>query len=262
MKYPPQRVAKDMLDSVADTRLVLLSKKDLHEAVKVMAESFSGTAEAMPEGSHDWMLGSRFPVGSDATFHSNKPLRTLFVEFTMSWMYMMAAYYGVNFGVRDPQSGQLLAVCSTRPPGSIKNGKVENVSSQFLTFFRLFGKYPRLPNIVEKRMHHMMKQVEMMHSKHASGPHWYISILAVTPQAQGKGCGGALLRHIHKLADRDRVPCYLETTGDRNEQIYSKLGYTDSTRYTTDQKVMDSLFESGEEHRSVTVTAMVRPTKL
>jgi ribosomal protein S18 acetylase RimI-like enzyme len=64
-----------------------------------------------------------------------------------------------------------------------------------------------------------------LHDQVMSGPHWYLLILAVAPQAQGRGLGKSLLQPVFRLADRDKLPCYLETTQHSNLPIFEKLGF-------------------------------------
>ncbi len=63
-------------------------------------------------------------------------------------------------------------------------------------------------------------------AKHIPGPHWYVQLLGVRPDAQGKGLSRAVLRPVFEAADRDRVPVYLETATEPNVAIYQKLGFT------------------------------------
>eukprot|EP00397_Hematodinium_sp_SG-2012_P058509 GEMP01074081.1.p1 GENE.GEMP01074081.1~~GEMP01074081.1.p1 ORF type:complete len:336 (+),score=37.86 GEMP01074081.1:125-1132(+) len=77
----------------------------------------------------------------------------------------------------------------------------------------------------EARAKKVLALTRDLHEKHASSPHFYLSTLAVHPDMQGKGLGGKLLRALNQAADRARIPCYLETTGERNVAIYQKYGY-------------------------------------
>jgi GNAT superfamily N-acetyltransferase len=56
-------------------------------------------------------------------------------------------------------------------------------------------------------------------------PHWYLHLLGVRPEMQGKGLSRAVLRPIFDAADRDRVPVYLETFPEWNVPIYERLGF-------------------------------------
>ena len=61
--------------------------------------------------------------------------------------------------------------------------------------------------------------------KHVPGPHWYVPLLGVRPDAQGRGLSRAVLRPVFEAADRDRVPIYLETMTEANVAVYKKLGF-------------------------------------
>ncbi len=63
---------------------------------------------------------------------------------------------------------------------------------------------------------------------HPSEPHWYVLILGVHPNHQGKGLGGKLLQRIIKKADADAVPVYLETANPKNLDFYRKYGFETS----------------------------------
>jgi GNAT superfamily N-acetyltransferase len=61
--------------------------------------------------------------------------------------------------------------------------------------------------------------------RHAPGPHWYLSLLAVRPDCQGRGHAGALVRPMLQRADRQGLPCYLETQNERNLPVYAHFGF-------------------------------------
>jgi ribosomal protein S18 acetylase RimI-like enzyme len=56
-------------------------------------------------------------------------------------------------------------------------------------------------------------------------PHWYLGLLAVDPEAQGRGVGGALVRRGLARADRDGVGTFLETGTETNVAFYERLGF-------------------------------------
>ena len=60
---------------------------------------------------------------------------------------------------------------------------------------------------------------------HLREPHWYVHVLGVHPSEQGKGLGRALLDPALAMADRDRVPLYLETSNPRNLTFYGRFGF-------------------------------------
>lgn len=56
-------------------------------------------------------------------------------------------------------------------------------------------------------------------------PHWYVTLLGVRPETQGKGLSRLVLRPVFDAADAAGVPVYLETTPEANVPIYRKLGF-------------------------------------
>lgn len=54
---------------------------------------------------------------------------------------------------------------------------------------------------------------------------WYLSIVAVHPEAQGQGLGRKLLEPTIAEADRCAATCYLETFNHRSVRFYERLGF-------------------------------------
>lgn len=64
-----------------------------------------------------------------------------------------------------------------------------------------------------------------LHDKTASEPHWYLSMLGVSPECQGQGIGGKLLQPVLQEADRTKMPCYLETSTSGGVRFYQRQGF-------------------------------------
>ncbi len=54
---------------------------------------------------------------------------------------------------------------------------------------------------------------------------WYLSILGISPEAQGKGLGRQLIEPTLAEADAGDMSCYLETFGTRTVGFYERLGF-------------------------------------
>jgi GNAT superfamily N-acetyltransferase len=54
---------------------------------------------------------------------------------------------------------------------------------------------------------------------------WYLSIVGISPSAQGQGIGARLLEPTLAEADAAGVACYLETFDSRNPRFYQRLGF-------------------------------------
>jgi ribosomal protein S18 acetylase RimI-like enzyme len=68
----------------------------------------------------------------------------------------------------------------------------------------------------------IMSQLE---KKHPAERHWYISIIAVNPAAQGRGLGGRLLEPLEARADAAQEALYLESTNPKNLTFYERHGF-------------------------------------
>jgi ribosomal protein S18 acetylase RimI-like enzyme len=67
--------------------------------------------------------------------------------------------------------------------------------------------------------------LEQMGTYHPTEPHWYLPLLGVKPDMQGRGLGSALLRHALQQCDHARVPAYLESSNPRNIPLYERHGF-------------------------------------
>jgi GNAT superfamily N-acetyltransferase len=75
------------------------------------------------------------------------------------------------------------------------------------------------------RFNSVCDYVERLHPQEVPQPHWYLPLLGVDPELQGKGAGTALLRPILDRADKDALPAYLWTAKARNVPFYQRLGF-------------------------------------
>lgn len=66
---------------------------------------------------------------------------------------------------------------------------------------------------------------EKMGQSHPDEPHWYLPMIGVEPNAQGRGLGAALLRFALDRCDRDGALAYLESSNPRNIALYERHGF-------------------------------------
>lgn len=69
------------------------------------------------------------------------------------------------------------------------------------------------------------KSVYGVREKHAPAQHWFLELIGVVPELQGKGYAGRLLRPMIDRVDRECLPCYLDTEVDENVAIYQRYGF-------------------------------------
>ena len=69
---------------------------------------------------------------------------------------------------------------------------------------------------------------EAMDGAHPIRPHAHLAFMAVRPDHQGQGLGGALLDHRHAVLDTTGRPAYLEAANARGRTLYLRHGYHDA----------------------------------
>jgi ribosomal protein S18 acetylase RimI-like enzyme len=66
---------------------------------------------------------------------------------------------------------------------------------------------------------------EQMGRWHPDEPCWYLAMIGVEPNAQGRGLGGALLRQAVARCDEEGALAYLESSNPRNISLYERHGF-------------------------------------
>jgi len=209
--------------------------ESIDEVSDVLARSFAGNHERSGEGMFNWAIGPDFPI-DDPT---NEAKRVEFVRFYMKWNVLTCLEYGVVLVAREGSgNGRVLgAICST-PPG--RSYVCTTTSMLRWHMIKIAFKMRGPPSEVLgkdplKRMEEMGELMAKMHgpteaasiaSNNKSTPPWYVAVLGIDSNAQGKGCGTTLLGAIHYLADCDAADTILEYTGEKKRVFYcEKMGY-------------------------------------
>lgn len=61
--------------------------------------------------------------------------------------------------------------------------------------------------------------------EHPHESHYYLPLLGVRPERQSRGLGSALLAHMTRRCDAERMPAYLEATSPRSRPLYERHGF-------------------------------------
>ena len=72
---------------------------------------------------------------------------------------------------------------------------------------------------------HALRGFNLMESKHPNDRHYYLPLVGVEPNWQGRGIGTALLQPMLERCDREGVAAYLEATTPRNRTCYERVGF-------------------------------------
>jgi len=83
---------------------------------------------------------------------------------------------------------------------------------------------PVLPYVIAN-MRTTFQLLTLIESKHPREPHWYLASLGTAVEQQGKGVGGALMRPVLDHCDAEGIPCYLESSKERNLPFYRRHGF-------------------------------------
>ncbi len=67
--------------------------------------------------------------------------------------------------------------------------------------------------------------IEKHHKQDLPQAHWYLFMLGVSPTYQSQGIGSLLLQPILDQADKEGLPCYLETSTEGGVRFYKRLGF-------------------------------------
>jgi ribosomal protein S18 acetylase RimI-like enzyme len=61
--------------------------------------------------------------------------------------------------------------------------------------------------------------------KHPDADHYYLAVLGSDQGRQGQGVGSANMRPVLERADAEGLPCYLESSNERNVPLYERHGF-------------------------------------
>lgn len=157
-------------------------------------------------------------------FHDDPPSVWLFPDEAkrrrvLSWNFRLMSRYGHRYGEVHTTPGSPQAVAIWLPPDSPIASlprllRVGALPAPFITGFRAFIRFLSAS-----------RRMEQLHKRDVPPRHWYLMVLGVDPPGQGRGVGGALMQPVLARADREGLPCYLETAKEINVRFYSKHGF-------------------------------------
>jgi len=126
--------------------------------------------------------------------------------------------YGLCYG-HVTQSHEGRAVAAWLPPGRA-------ITAGGMLRCGVFGMRFRVGFRASRRFACANEVLGRIHVKHVPEAHWYLMVVGVDPELQGRGIGSALVKEGLARADQDNAPCYLETSEERNLAFYERFGFT------------------------------------
>ena len=120
---------------------------------------------------------------------------------------------------------------------AVEHGRIDGIDmaeglAAVAVWFDCTDKHPgivdyenRLADVVGQYLDQFQRLDLLLASHHPVEPHWYLAFLAVHPNYQKIGLGGALAKHFHDELDADKTPAYLEASNEASARLYRRLGY-------------------------------------
>ena len=134
-------------------------------------------------------------------------------------LFEMRIRYGLLYGEVHVTSANLEGLAVWIPSPRTTMTAWRQVRAGGIRLYRAVG-----PDAVS-RMTHVAEHNDRLHRQHVSGHHWFLGILAVDPAAQHRGHATGLVDGMCSRLDRDRIPCYAETTERNLLSFYQRLGF-------------------------------------
>jgi ribosomal protein S18 acetylase RimI-like enzyme len=182
---------------MTDTQVIRLEANQINQAGEVLANAFYDD-----------------PVANFVTSEeSDTKLRKL------KWFFSLSVRYCQPLGSIYTTAGSLKGIAIWFPPETFPPSIVRmmRLGMYALPFKFGWGATIRIINA--------LNHLEEFHKQNMPQPHWYLSNLGVVPACQGQGIGGLLLQPILQQADSLNLPCYLESSKQKNIKFYQKHGF-------------------------------------
>ncbi len=84
---------------------------------------------------------------------------------------------------------------------------------------------PRALRIWGRRLPRALLTLARLEAAHPKAGHFYLAVLGVDPESQGRGLGSALMFPVLQRCDAERIPAYLEASAPRNRDLYLRHGF-------------------------------------
>jgi len=151
----------------------------------------------------------------------------------LPWFFQKAAQVSHRYGEPFTTAGKVDGAALWLPPGKSILTLPQMARVGMLAAPFKFG----LPTFM--KFMSVMNHLEHLHKRDVPPEHWYLFVLGVEPDRQGQGVGGKMIAPILERADKDRLPCYLETMKERNVTFYQKHGF---------EVIVDDQFKDGPRY--------------
>jgi GNAT superfamily N-acetyltransferase len=123
--------------------------------------------------------------------------------------------FGAVYATRDGE--QITGVAVWLPPGRYPPTTGRQLRQLAGTF--------KLGPLAPRSLRPSLRYLRASEAVHPKDRHWYLAVLGVEPEYQGRGLGGRLLDHVLTDVDATGMPTYLETDKERNLSFYARFRF-------------------------------------
>jgi GNAT superfamily N-acetyltransferase len=92
----------------------------------------------------------------------------------------------------------------------------------------ILGQLRLLPSMLAingRLLPRILRALAATESNHPVEPHYYLPVVGVEPEWQGRGLGTALMRPVLERCDDEKLPAYLEASSPLNRALYERHGF-------------------------------------
>jgi len=207
---------------------VLSNVAEANLAADVIATSFAGTTSTAPEGTNDWFLGSEFRDGGSMYGPLKAPPLRERIR-VLRWISGLVALKscflnGLIICVQNKEK-EVTGCVIVEDHRKKRSGVSELFATLYIVLLHLGLPWWLLNSDLRARGKAVLKCMEFLHKNFMPMPHIYVIMVATHPDFQGKGVCSKLMKACNALSDACGVPCYLESSGTKNHNVYASKGY-------------------------------------
>lgn len=173
-----------------------LSKYQIKLASKVLSQAFH----------NDPLMLYIFP---DSTERENK----------LPSMMELLLRIGIKYGIVHTTSPKLEGIAVWFPSNKAKVTTWMGLLNGGISYFFKHG------SKAVKKQNRFYNYIYSVHKHLIPSHHWYLSIIGINPQCQGKGLSRVLFDSMLNKIDDQNIPCFLDTNNEKNLPIYARFGF-------------------------------------
>jgi GNAT superfamily N-acetyltransferase len=93
---------------------------------------------------------------------------------------------------------------------------------------------PSMARINGRLLPRVLRSLAVLESSHPVEPHYYLLVVGVEREWQGRGLGTALMRPILDRCDEEKLPAYLEATSSHNRALSERHDFEVTEQFLLD----------------------------